>query len=96
MKVQVNQKIDGVGNKLFNITYTDCGGSYSEMFIGNDDKDVLKQFFTRNNWNEDYVNETFSNMNWVFTEDEHWDDEDWEENGEGFERIELDVIGDIE
>ena len=92
MKVQVNQKIDGVGTKLFMITYSETPTFYSELFIGNDDKDVLLQFFKRNGWDEEYVLSTYSNIGWVFN-DEY--DEDEDEN-EGYEKIELDFIGDIE
>lgn len=92
MKIEVNQKIDGVGNKLFMVSYTDTPTFYSELFIGNDEKDVLLQFFKRNEWSEEYVMSTYTNVGWVFNDD--WDED--EDEGEGYEKIELDFIGDIE
>jgi hypothetical protein len=92
MKVQISKKVDGVGTKLYMISYTEIPTFYSELSIGNDEKDVLVQFFERSGWDEEYVRSTFSNMGWVFDED--WDED--EDEDEGCERIELDFIGDIE
>jgi hypothetical protein len=97
MKVEVNQKVDGVGNELYMITYTDTPTFYSELFIGNGHKDVLLQFFKRNDWDEEFINSEYSNVNWVFS-DKHFDEEDWDEDefvGEGFERIEVELIGEV-
>ena len=92
MKVNLTQKVDGVGTKLYMITYTETPMFYSEFFIGNDDKDVLTQFFERNKWDEEFVRSTYSNVGWVFDED--WDED--EDEDEGFDRIELELIGEIE
>lgn len=96
MKVDLlNEKIDGVGTRLYMITYTETPTFYSELFIGNGHKDVLLQFFKRNDWDEEFVNGEFSNVNWVFS-DKDIDDEDFDEDefeGEGFEKIEVDLIG---
>ena len=96
MKVDLlNEKIDGVGTRLYMITYTESPTFYSELFIGNGHKDVLLQFFKRNDWDEEFVNGEFSNVNWVFS-DKDIDDEDFDEDefeGEGFERVEVELIG---
>jgi len=91
MNVQVNKKIDGVGTKLYMVSYTETPMFYSELCLGNDDKDVLLQFFQRSGWDEEYVRSTYSNVGWVF--DEEWDED--EDEDDGYERIELDFIGDV-
>ena len=97
MKVNVNQKVDGVGNKLYLITTNDVGEVSTELFLGNDEKDVILQFYKRNNWDEEFVNEQFSNGSWVFSDkdidDEDFDEEDYE--GEGYESIEVELIGEV-
>ena len=92
MKVNVSKQVDGVGTKLYMITYSETPMFYSELFIGNDDKDVLLQFFKRNNWDEEFVRSTYSNVGWVF--DDNFDTD--EDQDEGFDIIELELIGDIE
>jgi hypothetical protein len=95
MKVEVNQKVDGVGNELYMISYTDSGSCTNELFLGNGHKDVLLQFFKRNEWSEEFVNEEYSNVNWVFS-DKDIDDDDFDEDefeGEGVEKIDVDLIG---
>lgn len=95
MKVNVSQKVDGVGNVLYLISTSDSGRSDSELFLGNSHKDVLLQFFKRNNWDEEFVNEEYQNGSWVFS-DKDVDDEDFDEDefeGEGLEVIDVQEIG---
>ena len=97
MKVEVNQKVDGVGSELYLITTNDVGEVNTELYLGNGHKDVLLQFFKRNNWDEEFVNEQFQNGNWVFS-DKDIDDDDFDEDefeGEGFERVEVELIGSV-
>ena len=91
MKVEVNQKVDGVGSELYLITTNDVGEVNTELYLGNGHKDVLLQFFKRNNWDEEFVMETYNNVGWVFNED--WDEDEYD--GEGIERIEVDEIGEV-
>ena len=91
MKINVTKNVEGVGNKLFMITYSESPTFYSELFFGNDDKDVLVQWFKRNNWDEDFVRNQFSNVGWVFDEDFDVDND----QDEGFETIDLELIGEV-
>ena len=97
MNVKLTQKVDGVGNQLYLISTSDSGRSDTELFLGNGHKDVLLQFFKRNNWDEEFVNEEYQNGNWVFS-DKDIDDEDFDEDefeGEGMEMIDVQLIGEV-
>ena len=94
-KITLSQKVDGVGNNLYLISTSDSGRSDSELFFGNGHKDVLLQFFERNKWDEEFVNEEYQNVSWVFS-DKDIDDDDFDEDefeGNGYEVIDVQLIG---
>ena len=90
MNLEVKVKIDGgIGSNLYLISVSDDFQTFNHYFLGNDDNDVLKQFFTKNEWDEDFVKETYRNIGWYFDED--WDGED----GDGEETIDVELIGEV-
>ena len=92
MNVKLKIKIDGgVGKNLYLISVSDDFQTINHHYLGEDSTDVLKQFFKKNEWDEEFVMETYNNVGWVFIED--WDEDEYD--GEGIERIEVDEIGEV-
>ena len=92
MNLDLKVKIDGgIGKNLYLISVSDDFQTINHYYLGNDDTDVLTQFFKKNGWDEEFVMENYKNVGWVYNED--WDEDEYE--GEGYETINLELIGEV-
>jgi hypothetical protein len=92
MNIKLTNRVEGgSGNKLFVISVSDCGQVTNSYYLGNDERDVMKKFFEHVEWDEEFVMETYQNIGWVFNED--WDED--EDEGNGYERIEVEELGEV-
>ena len=92
MNLDLKVKIDGgIGKNLYLISVSDDFQTINHYYLGNDDTDVLTQFFKKNGCDEEFVMDTYKNVGWVYNED--WDEDEYE--GEGYETIGLELIGEV-